>query len=67
MIWMYQKINLEMPAFDNPITHLPQINYLDNVTFTWMQSVMPKTNIKGSIQKSQLSYFELPPPQKKNK
>ena len=33
MIDMCKKLNLEMPACDNPITYLPQINYMDNVTF----------------------------------
>ena len=33
MIEMRKKLKIEMPAFDNPITYPPQINYLDNVTF----------------------------------
>ena len=33
MIDMCKKLKLEMPAFDNPIIYLPQINDLGNVTF----------------------------------
>ena len=33
MIDMRKKLKLEIPAYDKPVTYLPQVNYLQKVTF----------------------------------
>ena len=60
MIDLRKKLKLEIPAYDKPVTYLPQVNYLEKLTFhinllVTEKNICQKKNLKQEGQRIQNS------------